>query len=109
MATVDTLPALLTKLHASLASAADVLPTTASTPLPLLLPPAAGISLLDVKNDLLLAYLQNLVFLILLKLRARTGDKAASTAGADAAAAVAVTSTEAVSYTHLTLPTIYSV
>lgn len=33
------------------------------------IPPVDGISLLDVKNDLLLSYLQNLVFLIILRLR----------------------------------------
>jgi U3 small nucleolar ribonucleoprotein protein LCP5 len=33
------------------------------------LPPPDGISLLDTKNDLLLSYLQNIVFLIILKLR----------------------------------------
>ncbi|KAJ9610718.1 hypothetical protein H2200_005495 [Cladophialophora chaetospira] len=33
------------------------------------LPPTDGISLLDVKNDLLLSYLQNLVFLVIIKLR----------------------------------------
>jgi U3 small nucleolar ribonucleoprotein protein LCP5 len=39
-----------------------------------ILPPKEGISLLDVKNDLLLSYLQNLVFLILLKLRSRSDE-----------------------------------
>src|ERR1700742_3297902 len=33
------------------------------------LPPADGISLLNIKNDLLLSYLQNLVFLVIIKLR----------------------------------------
>jgi U3 small nucleolar ribonucleoprotein protein LCP5 len=36
-----------------------------------ILPPKEGISLLDVKNELLLSYLQNLVFLIVLKLRSQ--------------------------------------
>jgi len=35
---------------------------------------ADGISLLDVKNELILSYLQNLVFLIILKLRLGAGD-----------------------------------
>ena len=39
--------------------------------IPVLLPPQDGISLLDTKNELFLSYLQNLVFLILLKLRNR--------------------------------------
>lgn len=36
------------------------------------MPPPDGISLLNVKNELLLSYLQNLVFLIILKLRNRS-------------------------------------
>lgn len=37
------------------------------------LPPADGISLLDIKNDLLLSYLQNLAFLVIIKLRNSDG------------------------------------
>jgi U3 small nucleolar ribonucleoprotein protein LCP5 len=51
-------------LSQSLSSALDVTPKIASIE-----HPKDGISLLDVKNELLLSYLQNLVFLILLKLR----------------------------------------
>jgi U3 small nucleolar ribonucleoprotein protein LCP5 len=66
MAAVDTsLPGLLNTLTASLTSATSAFPSQSDT----LLPPADGISLLDVKNELLLSYLQNLVFLIILKLR----------------------------------------
>ncbi|KAI5795194.1 Sas10/Utp3/C1D family-domain-containing protein [Geopyxis carbonaria] len=54
--------ALLTQLTASLAA------THASLP-PALEFPKSGISLLDVKNDLLLSYLHNLSFLALLRLR----------------------------------------
>lgn len=64
MAAPTTLPALLTSLSQSLSSALDVTPKIASIE-----HPKDGISLLDVKNELLLSYLQNLVFLILLKLR----------------------------------------
>ncbi|KAK4449867.1 Sas10/Utp3/C1D family-domain-containing protein [Podospora aff. communis PSN243] len=64
MATVATLPALLDSLTKSLSSALEAAPKLAT-----ISPPKDGISLLDVKNELLLSYLQNLVFLILLKLR----------------------------------------
>ena len=64
MAAPATLPALLDSLTQSLSSAQDVAPKLSS-----LEQPKDGISLLDVKNELLLSYLQNLVFLILLKLR----------------------------------------
>ena len=56
---------LLTTLTEALTSAASALEESEEQ----FLPPADGISLLDVKNDLLLSYLHNLVFLILLKLR----------------------------------------
>lgn len=65
MAVDNSLESLLTSLTTSIQSAAEALPTED------ILPPKEGISLLDVKNDLLLAYLQNLVFLILLKLRSQ--------------------------------------
>lgn len=54
--------ALLGTLQASLESAS--LPDSID-----IFPPANGISLLDLKNELFLSYLQNLVFLILIKLR----------------------------------------
>lgn len=66
MAVDNSLESLLTTLVSSIQSATEALPTED------ILPPKEGISLLDVKNDLLLSYLQNLVFLILLKLRARS-------------------------------------
>jgi len=56
------LPSLLSALQTSLVSVN--LPEEAHV-----LPPQNGISLLDVKNELFLSYLQNLVFLILIKLR----------------------------------------
>jgi len=47
-------------------------------------PPPEGISLLDTKNELLLSYLQNLVFLIILKLRERpSSGTSLETASAD--------------------------
>jgi U3 small nucleolar ribonucleoprotein protein LCP5 len=64
MAAPNSLPALLESLTQSLSSALEAAPKV--DPIE---PPANGISLLDVKNELLLSYLQNLVFLILLKLR----------------------------------------
>ncbi|KAL5118454.1 hypothetical protein ACEQ8H_003630 [Pleosporales sp. CAS-2024a] len=65
MAVDNSLESLLATLVTSIQSATETLPTDD------FLPPKEGISLLDVKNELLLSYLQNLVFLILLKLRAR--------------------------------------
>ena len=56
---------LLATLTSALQSASSVFPETEEQ----LIPPADGISLLDVKNDLLLSYLQNLVFLMIIKLR----------------------------------------
>jgi U3 small nucleolar ribonucleoprotein protein LCP5 len=65
MAAVETsLPALLATLTQSLTAANDTTPEST-----VISPPADGISLLDVKNELLLSYLQNLVFIILLKIR----------------------------------------
>ncbi|KAL2153762.1 hypothetical protein VTH82DRAFT_4917 [Thermothelomyces myriococcoides] len=64
MAAPATLPALLDSLTKSISSTLEVAPKVANIELP-----KDGISLLDVKNELLLSYLQNLVFLILLKLR----------------------------------------
>ena len=64
MAAPTTLLALLASLQQSLTSATEVAPK-----LEAIERPKDGISLLDVKNELLLSYLQNLVFLILLKLR----------------------------------------
>jgi U3 small nucleolar ribonucleoprotein protein LCP5 len=64
MAVDTSLPVLLDTLTLSLYSAIEAVPNTSS-----IVTPKDGISLLDVKNDLLISYLQNLVFLILLKLR----------------------------------------
>ncbi|UNI13270.1 hypothetical protein JDV02_000027 [Purpureocillium takamizusanense] len=64
MAAPTTLPALLGSLTQSLSLAQEATPKIAEIE-----HPKDGISLLDVKNELLLSYLQNLVFLILLKLR----------------------------------------
>lgn len=64
MAAPTTLPALLASLTQSLSLTAEGVPRIAA-----IQSPKDGISLLDVKNELLLSYLQNLVFLILLKLR----------------------------------------
>lgn len=66
MALETSLPALLETLTKSLTNSSE-----SSEKVPSLLPPKDGISLLDVKNELFLSYLQNLVFLILLKLRNR--------------------------------------
>jgi U3 small nucleolar ribonucleoprotein protein LCP5 len=64
MTAQDSLPGLLTSLTASISSATDAVPDSSA-----IQPPKDGISLLDVKNELLLSYLQNLVFLIIIKLR----------------------------------------
>lgn len=78
MAVETSLPALLNTLTQSLSSAADSVPDSSTT-----IPPADGISLLDVKNELLLSYLQNLAFLILLKLRHRNGSDGAESSESD--------------------------
>jgi U3 small nucleolar ribonucleoprotein protein LCP5 len=65
MAIETSVPALLEILTQSINSACEA----AKDKVPSLLPPKDGISLLDVKNELFLSYLQNLVFLILLKIR----------------------------------------
>lgn len=69
MAAPTTLLALLDSLTQSLASAQEIPPRVSAIERP-----KDGISLLDVKNELLLSYLQNLVFLILLKLRNAKSD-----------------------------------
>ncbi|OAQ68799.1 Sas10/Utp3/C1D-like protein [Pochonia chlamydosporia 170] len=69
MAAPTTLPALLASLTQSLSLTQEAAPKIATID-----HPKDGISLLDVKNELLLSYLQNLVFLILLKLRNAKSD-----------------------------------
>lgn len=64
MAAPSSLPALLESLTQSFSSALEAAPKLSGVE-----PPKDGLSLLDVKNELLLSYLQNLVFLILVKLR----------------------------------------
>jgi len=64
MAVATTLPDLMSTLTDSLTSAVHSLPENAA-----IVPPKDGISLFDVKNEILLSYLQNLVFLVILKLR----------------------------------------
>ncbi|KAE9363909.1 hypothetical protein N431DRAFT_432052 [Stipitochalara longipes BDJ] len=66
MATKTSFPALLDTLTQALTSASESAEKIQSP-----IPPKDGISLLDVKNELFLSYLQNLVFLIILKLRNR--------------------------------------
>ncbi|CAG8983294.1 hypothetical protein HYALB_00002732 [Hymenoscyphus albidus] len=66
MAAQSSFPALLETLTQALTSASE-----SSKSLHAPIPPEHGISLLDVKNELFLSYLQNLVFLIILKLRNR--------------------------------------
>jgi U3 small nucleolar ribonucleoprotein protein LCP5 len=79
MAVETSLPVLLDNLTKSLSSAPEV-----SSEKDTLIPPRDGISLLDVKNELLLSYLQNLVFLIILKLRNRDdGPRQSEDAGID--------------------------
>lgn len=66
MAVDNNLESLLATLTSAIESATEALPTED------ILPPKEGISLLDTKNELLLSYLQNLVFIILLKIRLRS-------------------------------------
>lgn len=73
MAVATSLPALLDLLSQSLSSAVEATPKLAGIE-----PRKDGLSLLDVKNELLLSYLQNLVFLILMKIR-QSRDAAADT------------------------------
>ena len=66
MSPVDTsVSGLLSTLTESLTSATTILPSDHNA----LLPPSEGISLLDTKNELISSYIQNLVFLVILKLR----------------------------------------
>ena len=65
----NSLESLLATLTTSIQSATEALPNDD------IVPPKEGISLLDVKNELLLSYLQNLVFLILLKLRSQKSNQ----------------------------------
>ncbi|KAI0406891.1 U3 small nucleolar ribonucleoprotein lcp5-like protein [Xylaria palmicola] len=70
MAATVTLPGLLESLTSSLSSANEAAPKLAGIDTT-----ENGVSLLDVKNELLLSYLQNLVFLILIKIRnGKAGD-----------------------------------
>ncbi|KAI8629338.1 U3 small nucleolar ribonucleoprotein lcp5-like protein [Xylariaceae sp. FL1651] len=69
MATPTSLPALLDTLTNSLTSALEATPKLAGID-----ETENGVSLLDVKNELLLSYLQNLVFLILIKIRNAKND-----------------------------------
>lgn len=64
MAQAKDLPSLLASLTETLSAVSASLPDSAA-----LAPPDDGISLFDTKNELLLAYLQNLVFLIYIKLQ----------------------------------------
>ncbi|KAI6085750.1 hypothetical protein F4821DRAFT_144948 [Hypoxylon rubiginosum] len=64
MAVPASLPALLDSLTNSLTSAVEAAPKISGIE-----PTKDGVSLLDAKNELLLSYLQNLVFLILIKIR----------------------------------------
>ncbi|KAI3397361.1 hypothetical protein diail_10811 [Diaporthe ilicicola] len=64
MAAATSLPVLLDSLTQSLSSVIEATSSISSVEAP-----KNGISLLDVKNELLLSYLQNLIFLILVKLR----------------------------------------
>ena len=66
------LPALLTSLTTSLLSTLESLPRK-----PDYLPRPNSISLLDLKNEVMLSYLHNIVHLVLVRLRgAREGEKA---------------------------------
>ncbi|KAJ5379680.1 uncharacterized protein N7496_002108 [Penicillium cataractarum] len=73
----QTLSALLESLNSCLTSASSSLPTVnkdAPTDVSIT-PPQDGISLLDTKSEILLSYLQNLVFLIIFQLRQTKSDE----------------------------------
>ncbi|KAI1273213.1 Sas10/Utp3/C1D family protein [Xylaria sp. FL0933] len=72
MAAAITLTSLLDTLNNSLSSAIEATPKLAGID-----EIENGVSLLDVKNELLLSYLQNLVFLILMKIRNAKSNEAA--------------------------------
>ncbi|KAI0798824.1 Sas10/Utp3/C1D family protein [Xylaria sp. FL0064] len=72
MAAAITLTSLLDTLNNSLSSAIEATPKLAGID-----EIENGVSLLDVKNELLLSYLQNLVFLILIKIRNAKSNEAA--------------------------------
>ena len=67
MSSADDILATLTTLSASLTGTLTSLPLASESDS--IAPPKNGISLLDVKNDVLLSYLHNLVFLALLRLK----------------------------------------
>ncbi|KAF8456633.1 hypothetical protein BGX38DRAFT_1252891 [Terfezia claveryi] len=64
------LTSILTSLTTSLQSALETLPQK-----PSYLPPPNGISLLDLKNEAMLSYLHNIVYLVLLRLRSVQGEE----------------------------------
>lgn len=70
---LESLTACLTSAASSLPAGSKTAPTDVSID-----PPQDGISLLDTKNEILLSYLQNLVFLIIFQLR-----QSASNSGSD--------------------------
>ncbi|KAJ3489847.1 hypothetical protein NLG97_g5914 [Lecanicillium saksenae] len=74
MAAPATLPALLEQLTQSLSLTQEAAPALTAIE-----HPKDGISLLDVKNEVLLSYLENLVFLILLKIRNHKNSASEST------------------------------
>lgn len=74
MAPESSIQALLDTLTKTLSASYET-----AAKIPSLTPPSDGISLLDAKNELFLSYLQNLVFLIILKIRNRKGDSEGET------------------------------
>lgn len=74
---------LFNTLRESLEAATDAIPNEDN-----ITAPAEGISLLDVKNELLLSYLHNLVFLILLKTRQSSSASKVTDEGSDLSDAV---------------------
>ena len=79
---------LLDTIKSSLSSAIPSLPSAQpaddeSTDHASIVPPAEGISLLDTKSEILLSYLQNLVFLILLQVRQLSSPKQNGTSAKD--------------------------
>ncbi|OAA66772.1 u3 small nucleolar ribonucleoprotein [Niveomyces insectorum RCEF 264] len=76
MAAPTTLPKLLSSIEQSLASVSEATPKLSS-----LAPPQDGLSLLDVKNEMLMSYLEHMLFLVLLKLRNEVSKRTADRSG----------------------------
>ncbi|KAM5438489.1 hypothetical protein MferCBS31731_005066 [Microsporum ferrugineum] len=76
---------MLESLHESLSSATSSLPASVASDGTgvSILPPSDGISLLDTKSEILLSYLQNLVYFVLLQVRRLSSSESSSPSATD--------------------------